>query len=100
MNVPILGKAMKELEYLSQDEEARRLYEMRQKALHDEASSIAGAKEEGLKEGKKEGLKEGRLEEKEKVAKIMLQENMDVSLILKVTGLTEDVILRLKTKIK
>jgi hypothetical protein len=27
------------------DEEAHRLYEMRQKSLHDEASSIAGAKE-------------------------------------------------------
>ncbi|MXQ54041.1 Rpn family recombination-promoting nuclease/putative transposase [Shimazuella alba] len=91
MNEPILGKAMKELEYLSQDEEARRLYEMRQKALHDEASSIAGAKEEGKKEGK--------LEEKEKVAKILLQENMDVPLIMKATGLTEDVILQLKSNI-
>lgn len=104
MNEPILGKAMKELEYLSQDEEARRLYEMRQKALHDEASSIAGAKEEGLKEGLKKGLKkgkqEGRLEEKQEVAKIMLQENMDVSLILKVTGLTEEVILQLKSNIE
>lgn len=29
----------------------------------------------------------------------MLQENLDVSLILKVTGLSEDVILQWKTKI-
>jgi predicted transposase/invertase (TIGR01784 family) len=95
MNEPVLKKAMKELEYLSQDEEARRLYEMRQKALHDEASSIAGAKEEGLKEG----LEKGKLEEKEKVAKNMLQENIDVTLISKVTGLKEDVILKWKKDI-
>lgn len=47
MNEPALGKAMTALEYLSQDTEARRLYEMRQKALHDEASMLEGAREEG-----------------------------------------------------
>lgn len=35
MQEPELGKAMTVLEFLSQDAEARRLYEMRQKALHD-----------------------------------------------------------------
>ncbi|MDF2724501.1 MAG: hypothetical protein K0Q59_4176, partial [Paenibacillus sp.] len=44
MNEPQLGKAMTALEYLSQDAEARRLYEMRQKALHDEASMLEGAR--------------------------------------------------------
>lgn len=44
---PELGKAMTVLEFLSQDKEARRLYEMRQKALHDEASMLAGARKEG-----------------------------------------------------
>ncbi len=71
MREPILGKAMTELEYLSQDKEARRLYEMRQKVLHDEASIIAGAK------------KEGKLE----VATVMLEKGMDIKTISEVTGI-------------
>lgn len=43
MNEPVLKKAMDTLEFLSQDAEARRLYEDRQKFLHDEASMIEGA---------------------------------------------------------
>jgi predicted transposase/invertase (TIGR01784 family) len=110
MNEPILSKAMKELEYLSQDEEARRLYEMRQKALHDEASSIAGAKEEGIKEGlekgekkgikkgEKKGIEVGEKKAKTKIVQKMLQEKMDIQLISKVTGLSEENILQLKMK--
>ncbi|MNJ55017.1 PD-(D/E)XK nuclease family transposase [compost metagenome] len=40
MNEPTLKKAMDTLEFLSLDREARRLYEERQKYLHDEASMI------------------------------------------------------------
>ncbi len=43
----MLGKAMTALEYLSQDAEARRLYEMRQKVLHAEASMLEGARMKG-----------------------------------------------------
>jgi predicted transposase/invertase (TIGR01784 family) len=71
VNEPTLGKAMTALEYLSQDAEARRLYEMRQKALHDEASMLEGAREEG----------------KIEVARNMLQLGLDVSIIVKATGL-------------
>ncbi len=38
MNEPTLKKGMDTLEFLSLDREARRLYEERQKYLHDEAS--------------------------------------------------------------
>ncbi|MCH5584438.1 hypothetical protein MK805_05585 [Shimazuella sp. AN120528] len=70
-------------------EEAQRVYEMRQKALHDEVS-----KEEAYKEA----YREGRMQVKERVAKMMLQEKMDIQLISKVTGLLEDIVLKWKNK--
>jgi predicted transposase/invertase (TIGR01784 family) len=73
MNEPGLEKAMDTLQYLSQDSEARRLYEARQKYLHDEASMLGSAEMAGIK----------------KVAKNMLDLNLDIAIIAKVTGLTE-----------
>lgn len=72
MNEPALAKAMTALEYLSQDAEARRLYEMRQKALHDEASMLEGAREEGKLE----------------VARNMLAKGIDITTIADLTGLS------------
>ncbi|NOV00894.1 Rpn family recombination-promoting nuclease/putative transposase [Paenibacillus planticolens] len=76
MQEPKLGKAMTVLEFLSQDAEARRLYEMRQKALHDEASSMEGAREEGEKKGKLE------------VASKMLAKGMDLESVSELTGIS------------
>ncbi|AET58062.1 hypothetical protein HPL003_06495 [Paenibacillus terrae HPL-003] len=73
MNEPGLEKAMDTLQYLSQDSDARRLYEARQKYLHDEASMLESAEMEGVK----------------KVAKNMLEMNLDITTIVKATGLTE-----------
>jgi predicted transposase/invertase (TIGR01784 family) len=52
--------------------------------------------EEGILEGKAEGRLEGELEEKLKVARLMLHDQMDISLITKFTGLSESEILKLK----
>ncbi|KPV58723.1 hypothetical protein QJ48_15250 [Paenibacillus sp. A3] len=95
MNEPTLQKAMDTLEFLSQNEEARRLYEMRQKALHDEASMIDGAKEEGKREGKLEGKREKEIE----VAKNLLEMGMDVTKIAKATGLPESEVKKLKEQL-
>lgn len=73
INEPGLEKAMDTLQYLSQDSEARRLYEARQKYLHDEASMLGSAEMAGVK----------------KVAKNMLDLNLDIPIIVKATGLTE-----------
>lgn len=47
----VMEKAMTTLEVLSQDDQTRLLYEARQMALHDYASAIATAKDEGREEG-------------------------------------------------
>jgi len=57
---------------------------------------ILEGKAEGILEGKLEGRLEGELEEKLKVARLMLHDQMDISLITKFTGLSESEILKLK----
>lgn len=85
MNEPGLEKAMDTLQFLSQDSEARRLYEARQKYLHDEASMIDRAESIGMAKG----LTQGKEDEKKNIAKNMLSMGMDIATIAKATGLTE-----------
>ncbi|MBP1907239.1 putative transposase/invertase (TIGR01784 family) [Paenibacillus turicensis] len=100
MNEPTIKKAMTTLEFLSQDSEARIRYEERQKYLHDEASAMEWAMDNGLEKGLKKGLKKGQEQgERQKaldIAKNMLKEGLAIELISKVTGLSEKDILSLK----
>ena len=50
-----IKKAEKELEYLTGDEETRRLAELREKAIRDEQAALAKAKREGHEAGLAEG---------------------------------------------
>lgn len=79
-----IKKAEEELEYLSGDEETRRLAFLREKAIRDEISLKSGAKEEGRKEANIE------------MAKKMLENNIEISIISKITELTEEEIKNLK----
>ncbi|MBP1994210.1 putative transposase/invertase (TIGR01784 family) [Paenibacillus eucommiae] len=92
MNEPTLKKAMDTLEFLSQDREARRLYEERQKYLHDEASMIEWATEKGMAEGMAKGEHKKALE----IAKNMLSMGIEVSVIAKASGLSESEVESLK----
>ncbi len=104
MNEPTLKKAMDTLEFLSQDREARRLYEERQKYLHDEASMIEWATENGHKKGLEKGLEKGHAEglikgERKKaieIAENMIALGIEVSVIAKASGLSETEIENLK----
>ncbi|MEK3913023.1 Rpn family recombination-promoting nuclease/putative transposase [Paenibacillus sp. FSL H7-0331] len=92
MNEPVLRKAMDTLEFLSQDAEARRLYEMRQKFLHDEASMLAGAREEGEAVGEAKGEYKKAIE----VAKKLLAKGTDIAAVADISGLSQEEIGRLK----
>ncbi|CAM3677139.1 hypothetical protein BRIN106911_24185 [Brevibacillus invocatus] len=83
MSEPTIRKAVNVLEFLSQDAEARRLYEMREKALKDEANMIQGAKQEKAME----------------VAKNLLAMDMTVDVVAKATGLSEEEIEKLKQQL-
>ena len=84
--------AYNNIQIMSLDEETRRLYEAREMFLHDQATRMYEAKEEGLEEGMKKGLEKG----KETVAKNMLSLGIDDELIIKATGLDQSIIDKLK----
>ena len=84
-------KAEKELEYLSGDEETRRLAELREKAIRDELAAIAQARDEG----KSEGISLGIIQDKIEIAKKMLAKEMDIALIIELSGLTKEEIEKL-----
>jgi predicted transposase/invertase (TIGR01784 family) len=88
MNEPTIKKAMSTLEFLSQDSEARIRYEERQKYLHDEASAMEWAMDNGLEKGERRKALE--------IAKNLLKEGLAIDLISKATGLSEKEILSLK----
>lgn len=63
-----IQKAMHRIKQLSADENAKRLAFVRERALHDEASLIYDAKQEGREEGREEG----ELKAKEAMAKSLI----------------------------
>lgn len=93
MNEPVLRKAMDTLEFLSQDLEARRQYEDRQKYLHDEASMYEAANSRGRAEGKASG----KAEAKKEIARKLLTLGVELSVIIEASGLTEKEIIDLKS---
>ncbi|MCK6075952.1 hypothetical protein KZX70_13940 [Paenibacillus silvae] len=103
MNEPMLKKAMDTLEFLSHDAATRMAYDARMKALSDEKSMIEGARAEGaakgrlegLREGKMEGKKEGLREGKQEMARELLALGVDMSAIVKASGLSEEEIRKL-----
>ena len=76
---------MQFIEYLTGDEEERRIAELREKAIRDEKTNLRGAREEGMKEGRAEGEKNKQLE----IAKKMKKMNMSIETIAQITGLTK-----------
>ena len=102
----VLKKAREEINYLTGDDEVRRLAELREKwDLEFNASmqnakkagkelgkeiGIKEGKEQGIKEGKEQGIKEGKKEEKIEIAKKMLKTKMTIKQIMEITDLTEE----------
>jgi len=85
---PAIEKAKKILEYLGSNEEIRRYYELREKAIHDEITRITDAREEGMQQGAKSKSLE--------VARKMIEDGIEDSIIEKYTGISKDDIEKLK----
>jgi predicted transposase/invertase (TIGR01784 family) len=84
---PAIAEAWGVVQYLSGDEEARRLAEYEEMARRDEADRQKGAY--------KQGLQEGRQEEKFEVARNALREKLPVETVVKLTGLSLNEVKRL-----
>ena len=74
-----LAKLDKEFDIVFSNEETIRLYELREKAIHDEATRLLGAREEGMKEGEMKKAIE--------TAKAALAKGIAKDVIADITGL-------------
>ena len=88
MEEPAIKKALTTLEFLSQDERARQLYEDRQKALMTYTADVDGAREEGEQIG--------RLAERRLVAQALLQAGDSIEKVMTITGLSRAAVDALK----
>ena len=72
----------------------------------EEKSALATARDKGTKEGikigieegKKQGIEEGQKQEKEKIAKELFKQGIEISKISKITGITIGELLKLKNE--
>ena len=97
-----IKKAQEEYEYLTGDEEERRIAFLREKAIRDENSIFDAGKDIGRREGKEEGKEEGieigkeqgieigKEQTKKEIVKTMTKENMPIETIMKVTKLSRE----------
>ena len=87
-----LKEAVEKLDRISKDEKMQRIIELREKAIRDEHAIYAKGVDDEIEEGKAKGAREKQIE----IAKSMLKENMDIEMIIKITGLTKQEIEKLQ----
>ena len=81
-----IKKAQEEYEYLTGDEEERRIAFLREKAIRDENSIFDAGKDIG----RKEGIEIGKEQTQKEIVKTMTKENMPIETIIKVTKLSRE----------
>ena len=84
-----IKKAKEKLDEINQNEEERRLAEIRERTIRDEMairdSGYIDGKNDGIKQGKNEGIAEEKLQ----IAKIMLKKKMLLEDIIEITRLSK-----------
>ena len=95
-----VGKAKKVLEEISQDEHERYLAELREKYIMDkkaiEDAGFDKGLEAGIKQGIEQGIEQGKKQQAIDIAKNLKEQNVDIDIICKTTGLTKEEIENLK----
>ena len=94
-NVPIMNKAVNIIYDLSEDTKIREMARLREKALHDEASALANAKNEGKAEGRAEGISIGEAKGR---AEGKAEAETDIIKKMKAYGMTEEQIKAILSK--
>ena len=92
-----IQKAHQDLEALATDGNARRMYELREKALLDLRSGLNHARreghqqglEQGLEQGLDQGLELGRMEEKARLARLLLEQGFSEDAIIHLVGMSK-----------
>ena len=91
-----IKKALEELEKIKENEQDRRLAELRMKHILDQNSIRKSGFREGLKEGLQKGLEQGREQSKKEIAQNLLSLKMPIEQIIQITGLTKEEINNIK----
>lgn len=95
---PYMTQVAEKLSILKMTPQERANYSYYRKKLHNDRDELTAAETKGeirgRIQGREEGIKEGREEEKVKMARMMIQEGIDIATISKITGLSEDEIKR------
>ena len=85
-------KAKSVLYEMSEDEKLQRLAELREKWDIDERSALSSARDEGIKQGIEQGIEQGTEKTKLEIAKKMKDEKLNIEIIVKMTGLSKEII--------
>ncbi|MDM0613009.1 hypothetical protein QTH09_18540, partial [Clostridium perfringens] len=95
----VLRKAKNQLYKISLDKDSIARYREIEKRMYDEISALDYAEKKGIKKGEQIGIQKGEkigeLKAKYDLARKSLSEGLPISLIAKLTGLSEDEINRL-----
>jgi predicted transposase/invertase (TIGR01784 family) len=94
---PKLQKTVVKLLELSEDEEARMIYEAEVKALRDDRACMRGAFEKGVVQGNREGKVEGKNEKALEIARNLIDIGMPIEKIADATALSYEEIEKLRT---
>lgn len=87
MEDPVFEKAMEAWEQISRDPDNWAAYLARHMYLMDKASLLADARSEGMDKGMEKGMEEGAFTARIQVARRLLMMQIDVSTIVKATGI-------------
>jgi predicted transposase/invertase (TIGR01784 family) len=90
----LIREAFDLAEFLAMSKDEQFAYQMDLKTRLDNKNALDYAEEKGIKKGKEMGVKENKFE----VAKSLLQQNIDINVIIKSTGLTNEEIQKLLTE--
>lgn len=91
-----IKKAKEELDKISQDEEERDLAYRRERAIRDQNAVRASGYNDGKEEGIKVGIKRGEKNKAIEIATNMLKEEIDLEIIIRITGLSKEEIKNIK----
>ncbi len=109
MGVPIMSEAINAYHSVTNSPEYRELERLREKAEHDEAQALHHARQvalaegmekgmrEGIEKGLREGMEKGIRENTIKIAQNLIEMGMSNAQIIKLTGLSQEEVKRLRT---
>ena len=95
-----LKEASEKLQTMSEEDYMERMAWFREKAILDYNSGMSSAlrrgRQEGRKEGRQEGEKKGRKEKGLEIAKNLLKQGVEISIIVNATNLSKEEIMSIQ----